>query len=104
MQLKKIAACTALGVTLLSAGTYSSANASANENINQQQIQVVEGDAVTNPNAKVKAIVNGAKYLGGWLKESVKLECRSISKFVVGGIEENSQTTHTEELEVLFDQ
>jgi len=93
-----------LGVTLLSAGTYSSVQASAYEDISQPEIQVIEGDADVNPNAKAKALINGAKYLGGFVKKKIIFECFSVGKFVSGGIKENPKTTQTRDLEVLFDQ
>lgn len=101
--MKKSLACMVLGVTLLSAGTYSSVQASAYEDISQPTIQVIEGDTDVTPNAKAKALVNGAKYLGGFVKEKV-FKCFSIGKFASGGIQENSKITQTGDLEVLFDQ
>lgn len=103
MKIKKSMACMALGVTLLSAGTYSSVQASAYEDISQPEIQVIEGDADVNPNAKAKALVNGAKYLGGFVKKKI-FECFAVGKFTSGGIIESPQTTQTRDLEVLFDQ
>jgi len=96
-------------MSLLTAGTFASASASTSISENQPQVQAVSGDMTVTPDAKVKALVNAAKFIGGLAKDAYKEGMKHISVgdkvgwLITGSVEDNKQTQDSKELEVLFD-
>ncbi|MFI8577817.1 hypothetical protein ACIGEL_19180 [Rossellomorea aquimaris] len=109
MKAKKMIIGTILGVSLMTAGTLSSVSATASISDSQPQIEAVKADGQVTPDAKVKALVNGAKFIGGLAKDAYKEGMKQISAgdkvswLFFGSVEENNQVTDSKKLEVLFD-
>ncbi|MFI8577818.1 hypothetical protein ACIGEL_19185 [Rossellomorea aquimaris] len=109
MKAKKMIIGTILGVSLMTAGTLSSVSATASISDSQPQIEAVKADGQVTPDAKVKALVNGAKFIGGLAKDAYKEGMKQISAadkvgmWLFGSVEDHSTNADSKELEVLFD-
>ena len=109
MKAKKMIIGTVLGVSLMAAGTISSVSATASISDQQPQIEAVQGDNQVTPDAKVKALVNGAKFIGGLAKDAYKEGMKHVSAadkigmWLFGSVEDQSTNAEPQELEVLFD-
>lgn len=95
-----------LGATILiSAGTYSSANAAANNTDYQKKIVVANEQGTVEP-YKLKALWNGAKVIGSAAKAAYDAGISAADKvgmWLVGGAEEQTDKSTPEEMEVIFD-
>lgn len=97
-----------LGTAILaSAGTYSSANAEANNIDTSKKVIVVQeqSDDFAEP-YKLKALWNGAKAVGSAAKAAYDVGISAADKvgmWLVGGSEVKTDTATPEEMEVIFD-
>jgi hypothetical protein len=107
MKLKSKLLGVALGAALLtSAGTYSSAQASVNNTDYEKKIVVVEDQDVVQPH-RLRALWQGAKAIGSAAKRAYDEGISAADKvgmWLIGGVEEKSNTSNAEEMEVIFDQ
>lgn len=106
VKLNKKAMGIVLGTAILiSAGTYSSANAAANNTDYQKQIVVANEQGTVEP-YRLKALWKGVKAVGSAAKAAYDAGISAADKvgmWLVGGTVEQTDSSTSEEMEVIFD-